>query len=274
MSAFAQATREATFSPTDNINLVEGTVNATLSYVAQAFRSNNRPDPRLDVDGKIYFMLQEQFRGYRNQDGSRRKQKALPMSVLRKMHEIADSPKDKALTWLLIGAIFFAMRSCEYLATAAEESKRTKVLRLRNISFKRGNKQLKHGSKVLHLADLVQIRFEFQKNDHRDVIIHMFRSGDSILCPVIAWANTIRRVRLIPGSSEGLKVCLFRDNKENISLISSNYVRSRLRAVVTLLGEMELGFNKDDIGLHSIWSGGAMPMFLLGTSVIIIQRVV
>ena len=89
------------------------------------------------------------------------------MSVLRKMHEIADSPKDKALTWLLISAIFFAMRSCEYLATAAEESKRTKVLRLRNISFKKGNKQLKHGSKVLNLADLVQIRFEFQKNDHK-----------------------------------------------------------------------------------------------------------
>ena len=96
---------------------------------------------------------------------------------------------------------------------------------------------------------------------------------DSILCPVIAQANTIRRVRLIPGSSEDSKVCLFRDNKENISLISSNYVRSRLRAVVTLLGEMELGFNKDDIGLHLIWSGGAMAMFLSGTSVIIIQRV-
>ena len=106
MLAFAQAVREATFSPSDNINLVEGTVNSTLSYVAQAFRSNDRPDPRLDIDGKICFMLQEQFRGYRNQDGSRNKQKALPMSVLRKMMELADSPRDKASAWLLIGAIF------------------------------------------------------------------------------------------------------------------------------------------------------------------------
>ena len=195
------------------------------------------------------------------------------MLVLRKMIELADSPRDKASTWLLIGAIFFAMRSCEYLTTAAEESKRTKILRLRNISFKRRNKQLKHGSKVLHLADLVQIRFEFQKNDKRDIIVHMFRSGDNTLCPVIAWAKTIRRVRAIPGSSEDSKVCLFKDNKGNISFISGNYVRSRLRAVVTLLGEEELGFTKDDVGLHSIRSGGAMAMFLSGTSAIIIQRV-
>ena len=195
------------------------------------------------------------------------------MSVLRKMMELADSPRDKASTWLLIGAIFFAMRSCEYLITAAEESKRTKILRLKNISFKRGNKHLQHSSKVLHLADLVQIRFEFQKNDKRDTIVHMFKSGDSTLCPVIAWAKTIRRVRAIPGSSVNSKVCLFKNNNENISFISSNYVRSRLRAVVTLLGKEELGFTKDDVGLHSIRSGGAMAMFLSGTSEIIIQRV-
>ena len=45
MSAFAQATREATFSKGNRAELVEGTVHATLSYVAQAFRSDNRPDP-------------------------------------------------------------------------------------------------------------------------------------------------------------------------------------------------------------------------------------
>ena len=123
MSAFAQAVRDATFSPTNREILVEGSVNATLSYVAQAFRSNNQADPRLDVDGKTCFMLQEQYRGYRNSDGSRDKQKALPMLVLRKMLDLASSERDKAVSWLLIGAIFFAMQSCEYLKTAAEEKK-------------------------------------------------------------------------------------------------------------------------------------------------------
>ena len=41
-------------------------------------------------------------------------------------------------------------------------------------------------------------------------------------------------------------------------------VRSKIRAAVELIGEAILGFKKDDVGLHSIWSGGAMAMFLSG----------
>ena len=52
MSAFAQAMLEATFNRKNKDELVEGTVSATLSYVAQAFRSNNSPDTRLDAEVK------------------------------------------------------------------------------------------------------------------------------------------------------------------------------------------------------------------------------
>ena len=45
MSTFAQAVREASFTNIDKEELVEGTVCATLSYVAQAFRADNRSDP-------------------------------------------------------------------------------------------------------------------------------------------------------------------------------------------------------------------------------------
>ena len=40
-----------------------------------------------------------------------------------------------------------------------------------------------------------------------------------------------------------------------------------------LLGKETLGFTKDDVGLHSIRSRGAMAIFLSGVSTIIIQRV-
>ena len=205
-------------------HLVEGTVNAALSYVAQAFRSNNRPDPRLDVDNKICFILQEQFRAYRNEDGSRRKQKALPMMVLRKMTDLSSSKLEIATSWLLIGAIFFAMQSCEYLRTALEETKRTKIVRLKNITFKKDNKILKHNSTLLEKVDLVRIRFCFQKNDKRDVCVHMFKSGDNLLCPVVAWAKTIKRVKRIQGSSEESEVCLFQGSTGQTSLIRSEYV--------------------------------------------------
>ena len=68
--------------------LVEGTVATTLTHVTQAFRSNNREDPRLDNDGKTCFILQEQYRGYSNQDKAIKKQKALPIMVLRKILRI------------------------------------------------------------------------------------------------------------------------------------------------------------------------------------------
>ena len=273
MSAFAQAVREAAFTRSNKDVLVEGTVSATLSYVAQAFRSDNRPDPRLDIDGKICFILQDQLRGYRNQDGRRRKQKALPMMVLRKMLQISVTEREKAISWLLIGAIFFAMRSCEYLKTAAEETKRTKIVRIGNILFKKNNRVLPHSSTQLKSADLVRIRFEYQKNDHRDVLIHMFKSGDPELCPVVAWASVVKRVRIIPGSDDNSEVCLFSDTRQRTTLLKAEHVRTRLRAVVDIMGKEILGFNKEDIGLHSIRSGGAMAMFLSGTSVIVIQRV-
>ena len=57
-------------------------------------------------------------------DGSRKEQKALPMLVLRKMMELSKSEWETATSWLLIGAIFFAMRSCEYLETNAREEAR------------------------------------------------------------------------------------------------------------------------------------------------------
>ena len=39
------------------------------------------------------------------------------------------------------------------------------------------------------------------------------------------------------------------------------------------MGKGALGFTKDDVGLHSIRSGGAMAMFLAGTRTIIIMRI-
>ena len=101
----------------------------------------------------------------------------------------------------------------------------------------------------------------------------MFKSGDNTLCPVIAWAHTVQRVRKIPSSTDNSPVCLFSDANNRTDMVRADHVRSRLRAIVDEIGNKILGFNKYDIGLHSIRSGGAMAMFLSGTSVIVIMRV-
>ena len=133
---------------------------------------------------------------------------------------------------------------------------------------------LHHDNPNLASSDMVRIWFCYQKNDKCDVCIHLFKSGDPILCLVKALANTVQRVLRLPGANKNSEVCLFGDKNNNITLIRADHVRSKLQAIVELIREDSLGFQKDVISLHSIRSGGAMAMFVSGTSVIIIMRVV
>jgi hypothetical protein len=214
------------------------------------------------------------MRAYRNQDGTKKKQKALPMMVLRKMLDLASTEWQKSVVWLLIGAIFFAMRSCEYLDTnISEMDRRTRILRLRNITFKTNGITIDHTEEHLDQAEIVIINFEYQKNDKRDVQVHMFRTSDDILNPVIAWARTVQRLLKYTGTTKDTTVCTFKNSKGQIVQIRSIQVRDWLKAVVDLIGVDKLGFTSTDIGLHSIRSGGAMAMFLSKTSTIIMMRV-
>ena len=124
-------------------SLVEGMYDATLLYVSQTFRSNNMPDPRLDQDIKTCTLLQEQLRGYKNQDSLKRKQKVLPLLLSRFIQERASTYLKIAISLLLIGTIFFAMRSYEYPRTSYEdESKRTSKFRIRNFILIKDDKVL------------------------------------------------------------------------------------------------------------------------------------
>ena len=179
LSAFAQAMREASFSSAAYTSLAETTVRTAVNNVAQTFRANNRPDPRTDDDGKLNFILQHQYKGYKNKDKNIKQQKALPLCVIRKLHTIKSTAENIAIAQLCTGAIFFAMRSCEYLRTnIPEEKQRTNTLRLRNIRFFRKGCELKHSDPNLALADTVTVTFEFQKSDERHESVTMHQSDD------------------------------------------------------------------------------------------------
>ena len=262
ISAFAQAMREASYSPSRYTSLAEGTIRSAVDHVAQAFRANNRPDPRQDDGGRLSYVLQQQYRGYKNQDTNVVQQKALPLSVLRKLHSKRSTIENIAIAQLCIGAIFFAMRSCEYLRTTADEEKRrTNILKLKNIRFFSKGQIILHNHPDLALSDTVTVTFEFQKSDERNESVTMHRSGDPTLCPVISWASIGRRILSYPGCNDNTTVnTIFTNGKS--STISSATVRVKLRSAAREVGEAILGFKPDDIGTHSIRSGGAMAMYL------------
>ena len=95
--AFAQAMREATFSKGNVNSLAEGTVRTTIDYVAQAFRADNRPDPKVDDGGRLSCVLQQQYKGYKNLDSNAKQQKVLPLIILRELAKNRSTVENMAL---------------------------------------------------------------------------------------------------------------------------------------------------------------------------------
>ena len=99
----------------------------------------------------------------------------------------------------------------------------------------------------------------------------MFRTNEGMMCPVVAWASTVKRiVNTIPGAKEDTTVCRYWE-EGSMRQIYSTHARMKIKSIVELMKEKVLGFTKDDVGLHSVRSGGAMAMFLSRDSDIIIQ---
>ena len=118
--------------------------------------------------------------------------------------DLATNDKDKAISWLLIGTIFFVVCSCKYLQTQTKESyKRIHILRLKNIKFKKNGKLLYHAASNLHAANIVQ-----------NQSVHMFWIDDNVLKPALAWVKTVNRLLTTISKANGdTLVCVFWDGK-------------------------------------------------------------
>jgi hypothetical protein len=92
---------------------------------------------------------------------------------------------------LLIGAFFFAMRSCEYSRVLSRV--RTKLLQRRDISFTGDtHKVIPHSDPSLgQRSTYVPIQCRNQKNGHNIDKQSIARTSNPILCPILAWANII-----------------------------------------------------------------------------------
>jgi hypothetical protein len=170
---------------------------------------------------------------------------------------------------LLTGALFFAMRSCEYSSTSTSDGPRkTKILTCENIQFlmqtKSGLSAIPHTSKLenLYKADCVTITFISQKNGDKAVRVTQYKSHKN-LCPVKAWANTINRVLSYPNTSNKSTVNTFLNPKNNrLVRISSKQTREHIKLTVKKIGTKQLGVDITRVGTHSIRSSCAMLLYL------------
>jgi hypothetical protein len=272
LSAFMEAIRSNKFSryqkrrPPD---IKAESCSAAMGHLAQAFTAADRPDPRLTRDGKFAVILRQQIKGYTNLDPSKQPQQALPINILLYLHSSAVTTTEKAAAELLIGAFFFAMRSCEYCKVNGE--RKTKLLAIKNFHFYKNKKLLKLNDNNLHQADVMKIVFESQKTEKKNQTVFHHSTYHPILCPIKIWASIIQRILKIPESSPNTTVNTILLINGSKQYLSNNYLITKLRLAAKIIGEDELGFTPSEIGLHSLHSGAAMAMFLAGIPTSTIQ---
>ena len=131
---------------------------------------------------------------------------------------------------LLIGAFFFAMRSCEHSVTPTPG--RTRLLTLRNVIFRtKAKKELKLTDPQLHRAQYVTIVFVDQKNGKKFDIRTQQKTGDPVLCPVRRWASATKRAqRLMPNWDLDYPVCAFQSNTKQLHI--SNFLLLQVQSQV------------------------------------------
>jgi len=277
ITLFAQFLRSKV-APSGGIpELAEGTIRNTISTVAQTFIENHAPDPRLSIDEKKALSIRRILAGFKAHDSNENRQKAIPISVIRQIHKLyslSGDPLSIAASQLIIGAFFFAMRSCEYSKTTSPlESKRTQILTLGDIRFFKNYQLINHNDPELQNADIVSITFRSQKNNEKNQTISMHRSKDSVICPVVTWASIVSRIRSYKNSSDTSQVNCYMTRRGNLTHITSNQIRTKIRAAAAVIGENSLGFKIDEIGCHSLRSGSAMAMYLAGVPITTIQLI-
>jgi hypothetical protein len=123
--------------------------------VVATFREHDRPNPTLDADGIVSWLLTRKYRLY-NKDGPKSVQeKALPLCVIELIALKNSKEKQKEIGPMIIGALFFVCRSCKCLKVPNQDQQLTKQLVLGNIVFYKVDQIIPHDCSSIFLADSV-----------------------------------------------------------------------------------------------------------------------
>ena len=120
-------------------------------------------------------------------------------------------------------------------------------------------------------ATLISITFEDQKNREKNQAINLHRSKDQILCPVQAWAKVVKRIQSYAGSCRDSPVNSFELKGKLFRITNINITQALCSTVDKMRNTHNLGFTSEEIGTHSIRSGGAMAMCLAKLDVYMVK---
>jgi hypothetical protein len=278
MRSFLSLYRMARWRPTGAIlgqrprPVVSSTVRDAAGHLASSFRSHFQQSPfHLEGSSQLLPTIRTLLKAFDNSDPPPERQKAITPKFLRQFFKFlsAEPTAGSASTMahiadLVLGAFFFAMRSCEH--TKSVPLGQTKRVRMGCFVFRTASRRvlLHRDPKLLHHAHFVTIVFEDQKNGKKmDARTHS-RSGHKFLCPVLRWGSAVQRIiATIPNWTESTTLCSTVLDAEPIE-IGNAFVRKLLRHTCSTFGGFKtFGFDPHEIGNKFLRSGAAMSLFLM-----------
>ena len=172
---------------------------------------------------------------------------------------------DAVIADLTCGALFYGMRSCEYLDTSGKESKKTKRLEVRDVRFFTKDWALvahKNLETQGHTVEHMLVKYRTQKNGEKDETIMNRRNGLD-LDPVVIWMRIIKRLVKNPKTKPTTYInTVYVRGTDKSFRVTSTMVINMLRNTVTIMGSERLGIPIKSIGTHSIRTSFAMMLNL------------
>ena len=244
-------------------------VAAAWRAVAQTHLLEGRPDPRKPSNStstSLDLRLSRQLRHYSFQDPPPKREKAVPLGLVMDIAKSALTLRERCIADLIILALFFCLRSCEYTKTASH--KRTVQFRFQDIQFwdECGPIPLDAPASQILAALSVTLFLDTQKNSVRGESTTMERTGIPFGDPVVAAGHRFLHLRQ-HGASPDTPICsYFTPSNSTPSSITGRDITSSLRQCAAKIGYLKLGAHPHEIGSHSLRSGGAMTLHLAGES--------
>jgi hypothetical protein len=241
-------------------------IRTTISYVSTTFKQEGYEDPTLNRSGEKNIQYNRQINLYIKEDPKPKQRAALPIKVYEFIMKSTLDPVSIAKAELTTGALFYGMRSCEFVDVPAREQQKTRLVEIRDICFWNSRNEVinqKH-RKLKRLATSMSITFREQKNGEKcETIAH--EKSHAGLCPVEIFADRVSTIWKYNDTTENTTINTVKFMGRTIKLKSKD-IEKPLKQAVRILGQDKLGIPEELVGRHSIRVTFATLMNINGAS--------
>lgn len=263
--AFAVAMREGSYIHRRKPASGE-TIEEALRWVAQCMVTRGLRDPHFTDPGQHHLdaSFSTYYRSCKAGDPPPHPQQAFPSSTSLWIAMNLGTAAGKRLRMvadLIILAFFFLLRVGEY--TSSRQPRQTVALRRKDIRLWYRGTPLDHRLPLAELlaADAVTVCLENQKNGFRGATLHHTASGHQWLCPVKCAARLVHETQ---NMSPDTGIGTYADEQGRVFRITANEIRAGLQLGAIGDNLAGAGYDLSRIGAHSLRSGGATHLKILG----------